>query len=118
MSKTWLSVMTAVGLVGASVGIFVARRSALGPEAEGPLGWQVRLVVEGTLLTKDASIAVARPLDFRRQHVTDEHFQSSKSLHEPTQWKRLAQRRITWRRPTSGADTLPLRVEYTSVCSR
>ena len=102
MSKTWLSVVTALGLIGAAVVIFFARRSALGPESEGPLGWQVRLVVEGTLLTTDASIWVARPLDFRRQHLTEERFQSSKELREPVQWKRVGQRKITWRRQMTG----------------
>src|SRR5437870_6466360 len=98
MSKTWLSVSTALALMAASCAIFIARRSALGPESAGPLGWTIELVVEGTLLTRDASVSVTRPLDFRRQHISEERFQSGKELREPTKWKRFGQRKHTWRR--------------------
>src|SRR6266496_2706457 len=64
MSRTWLSVITALGIVATSITIFLVRRSALGPEIAGPLGWQVTVVVEGTLQTTHASVSVYRPLDF------------------------------------------------------
>lgn len=117
MSKTWLSMVTALGLTAASVAIFCARRSALGPESEGPLGWKVKLVVQGTLLTKDASIAIVRPLDFRRQHISEERFQGGKELREPIKWRRSGQRKHTWRRQMDRGDPEPFRLEYSFLCS-
>src|SRR5205814_7223323 len=91
--------------------------SALGSESEGPPGWKVRLVVEGTLLTKDASISVIRPLDFRRQHIMEERFHSDKELRDPVKWKRLGQRKNTWRRQMGGAGHALFRLEYSFTCS-
>jgi transglutaminase-like putative cysteine protease len=117
MSRTWLSVITALVLTSVSAGIFLARRSALGPESAGPLGWKVSLTVEGRLLAKDASISVTRPLDFRRQHISEERFQSGKELREPTKWKRFGQRKHTWRRQANRSGAELFRLEYSFVCS-
>jgi len=118
MSRTWLSVITALGIVATSITIFLVRRSALGPEIAGPLGWQVTVVVEGTLQTTHASVSVYRPLDFRRQHITEERFHSSKELREPVQVKRSGPRKRTWRRQQDTGQAAPFRLEYSFVCSR
>lgn len=117
MSKTWLSVMVAAGLMAASVAIFAARRSALGLESSGPPGWKVSLVIEGTLLTKEASISVHRPLHFRRQHISEERFDGGKELREPLTSKRAGQRRVTWRRQAGSDKPVPFRLEYSFLCS-
>jgi transglutaminase-like putative cysteine protease len=118
MSRTWLSVITAAGILAASVTILLIRRNALGPEIAGPLGWRVNLLVEGTLLTKQASVSIYRPLDFRRQHITEERFQSGKELREQLFGKRSSPRKRTWRRPVDSGQPTPFRLEYSFVSSR
>ena len=117
MSKTWLSVATAVALVAASVGIFSAHRAVLGPEASGPLGWKVTVAVAGTLLARDSSISVVRPLDFRRQHITEERLSSGPELREPVKRKRSGQRMHTWRRSNNASDRAAFHLEYSFLCS-
>lgn len=118
MSKTWLCVISAAVLVAISLGIFVARRSVLGPESSGPLSWQIAHIVEGTLEVKDASVSIVRPLDFRRQHISEERFHSGKELCEPTRLKRADQRLYTWRRQVDAGAPEPFRLEYAFRCTR
>ncbi len=117
MSRTWLSVLTALGLVIASAAIFVVRRTVLGPESAGPLGWAVSIAVDGTLVAKDASISVLRPLDFRHQHISEERFQGGKELREPLHRKRTGQEKHTWRRQRAVAQPEPFHLEYSFVVS-
>jgi 7 transmembrane helices usually fused to an inactive transglutaminase/Transglutaminase-like superfamily len=120
MAKTWLSVVTAGVLVVLSLAILCTRRWVLGEETSGPPGWRVTLLVEGSLTSRDASITTVRPLDFRRQHVFDEHFQSSKDLRDPVKTRKTASglQRFSWRRQGGmGAGAEPFRLEYSFLCS-
>jgi transglutaminase-like putative cysteine protease len=120
MSKTWLSVIAAAILVTISAALFVARRQALGVEVDGPRGWTVTLVVDGTLRSKYASITTARALNFRQQHVSEETFKGDRNLREPVRKKKTdpGQRTQLWRRQTV-VDAAPVKFElkYTFQCS-
>jgi hypothetical protein len=120
MAKTWLSVVTAGVLVILSLAIFFARRYVLGAETAGPPGWKVTLVVEGTLTRRDASVTAVRPPDFRRQHISDEQFQSTEDLRDPVKTRKAAsgQRNFTWRRLMGmGGGPKPFHLEYSFLCS-
>jgi transglutaminase-like putative cysteine protease len=120
MAKTWLSVVTAAVLVVLSVAVLLARRYALGAETEGPPGWRISLVVEGTLTLRDGSLTAVRPLDFRRQHIADERFQSTKDLRDPVKTRKVVsgQRNYTWRRQLiMGGGPQPFRLEYSFLAS-
>jgi transglutaminase-like putative cysteine protease len=120
MAKSWLSVVTAAGLVTVSLAILLTRRYVLGAETAGPPGWKVTLAVEGTLIQRDASITAVRPPDFRRQHISDEQFQSSSDLRDPIKTRKAAsgQRNATWRRQLSmGGGQRPFHLEYSFLCS-
>lgn len=117
MSKTWLSALTALVLVAASSGIFLARRAALGMEADGPRGassWRITLVATGELAADETSLSTPRPPDFRRQHIFDERLESQELL--PPGGKRNSRRRdIVWRRSGIGRPQ-PFRVSYSFQC--
>lgn len=120
MSKNWLSIITAALLVALSVVIFIARRHALGAETAGPRGWQVKLVVEGQLRAKDASLSTARAIDFRHQHIFGEQFQSGNELREPVRKRKSTAGRRTqlWRRQSgAGAGKASFRLQYTFQCA-
>src|SRR5262245_33648082 len=102
MAKTWLSVATALFLAAVSAVLFLGRWYVLGDEIEGPPGsstWRVSLVLEGELTGKDALLTTLLPPDFRRQHMSEETFQSSKGLtHRVRKGKEAGPRRAVWQR--------------------
>ena len=55
MAKTRWSVITALVLIGVSVGLMLGRWYVLSAEIDGPPGWMVTLVAQGQLLAKDAT---------------------------------------------------------------
>src|SRR5262249_28676140 len=78
MSRTTLCVLTAAGLAVLSLGVMLARRQALGDEVKAPVGpgtFKVTLVARGKS-GGEARLVTACPLDFKRQHVSNEHCQS------------------------------------------
>src|SRR4051794_40367049 len=80
MSKNGLSVLTAGCLCAASLALMGGRWWVLGDEIDGPPGhstWKVTLVVKGDLRGKDAVLTMVLPPDFRRQHISDEVFESN-----------------------------------------
>jgi transglutaminase-like putative cysteine protease len=120
MTKTWLCAITAAVLIVLSVTIFVSRRHVLGAESAGPPGWNVTLTVDGTLSVRDASVTVVRPPDFRRQHISEEHFESSKDLRDPLRKRKTVtgQRNFTWRRESGMAGgPVPFHLQYAFLCS-
>jgi hypothetical protein len=106
MSKTSLTIATALLLGLVSIGLILGRWYVLGSEIDGTPGdavWKVSLVVKGELTAPDASVTIRLPPDFRRQHVLDEQFDSKELSHTVRTSKEGGQRRAVWR-PRSRAD--------------
>src|SRR5947209_16804555 len=79
MSKTSLTIATALVVGGLSIGLIVGRWYVLGREIDGTPGdavWKVSLVVKGELTAADAAVTIRLAPDFRRQHVSEEQFDS------------------------------------------
>src|SRR6516165_4234225 len=100
MSRTGLTVVTALALAALSVGLMLSRRSVLGKEIDGTPGsgtWNVTLEVEGELLAPaNASVITVLPPDFRRQHIVDESFTSRELSHEIRTAKDGGERKAVW----------------------
>src|SRR4051812_30988787 len=115
MSKTWLSVWTALGLVLLSVGLFLARWYALGNDISGAGTWKVTLTASGELTADDAVLTSRRPPDFRYQHILDERFRSKELLHHIGRGKDLDRSEVIWR-PARWAGSQPFRLSYSFRC--
>src|SRR5262245_2485921 len=111
MTRTGWSVLLAGLLVAGSAGLAVHRRYVLGDAIEGPPAartWRVTLVATGELAPQDHTVTVALPPDFRRQHLLEEHFDSTKDLAPPKSGKeRERGRREAVFRRTAGAGKQP-----------
>jgi 7 transmembrane helices usually fused to an inactive transglutaminase/Transglutaminase-like superfamily len=117
MSKTGLSVITALVLAALAVALHLARRAVFGSEPIGPQGiatWRVTMAATGELASSESSLTTPRPPDFRRQHVFDEKAQSKELL--PPRGKKTPQRRdVVWRRSSLGQPQ-PFRLTYSFNC--
>ncbi len=106
MSRTGLTVVTALVMIVLSVLLMVGRWQALGSEIDGTPGtavWIVSLEVEGELVARRASVTTVLPPDFRRQHIIDEKFSSQQLAHTVRTGKDGGQRRAVWGpRPGAG----------------
>jgi len=120
MSRTRLTVVTAVVLVALSAAVFVTRRATGGVDAGSPPGassWEVTVTARGKLDTaRNATVTTAGPPSFRRQSVTDETWASEELVRigakvphgDDTAWKR---------RPSPmPAAAGPYRITYTFRC--
>jgi transglutaminase-like putative cysteine protease len=100
MSRTGLTLLTALALAALSVGLMFGRWYVLGKEIDGTPGtgtWKVTVEVEGELLAvQDASVTTVLPPDFRHQHVIDETFTSRELAHEIRTAKDGGQRKAVW----------------------
>jgi hypothetical protein len=119
MTRTRLSVVTALGLAAASVGTMVARRHVLGPEVQlphGPDTWKVTMLVQGKSFG-GAGLFTAAPLDGPRQHVVSEQCASEGFTSRPLDPPPAGDRRtIHWdQRP--GEPAGPFRVRYECYCT-
>jgi transglutaminase-like putative cysteine protease len=113
MTRTWLSVATAVGLVLLATATFLGRWLLAGGDGEG--AWRVTLTAEGQLDGSDVSLTMALPLDFRRQHVFHERFKSRDLLHRVDKRGISSRREAVWRRAQSGGP-LAFRLSYSFRC--
>jgi hypothetical protein len=119
MSRTGLTVVTALALSALSVALMVGRHYVLGSEIDGTPGtgtWKVTLVVEGRLSGANASITTVLPPDFRRQHIIDETFSSTELTHAVRTARDGGQRRAIWRARAGAARPQPFRIAYTFRC--
>jgi len=119
MGRTWLSVTTAVVLIAATAALFLVRRSTQGADlsgAPGDVGWKVTLVATGALGAKEPAIHMAAPLDFRHQHIFDEHFESKELFHRNAKSKDPSRREVVWTRP-GVAGKQPVRLAYSFRCN-
>src|SRR5437899_1101003 len=101
MAKTWRSVITALLLVGVSLAVFCVRLSLFGSmpqSSHGGTPWRVTLAAIGEMSAADASVTTPAPLDFRRQHVFDERFQSAGLLKPPVRGRETDRAEAVWRR--------------------
>lgn len=118
MTKTWLSVVTALVIAGISGASLLGRWYVLGLELHGPRGastWKVTLAAAGKLRTADASLTQVLPPDFRHQHIFDETFQSKELLHRTVKGTNPHRREVVWRRADVGG-VVPFRLSYSFRC--
>ena len=114
MGRTWLSVITAVVLIASTAAVFLVRRSTQGADlsgAPGDISWKVTLVATGALSAKETAIHMAVPLDFRHQHIFDEHFESKELFQRNAKSKDPGRRETVWIRP-GGSGKQPVRLAY------
>jgi transglutaminase-like putative cysteine protease len=119
MSRTSLTVLTALALTALSVALMAGRHYVLGSEIDGTPGtgtWKVTLVVEGRLSAASASITTVLPPDFRRQHVIDERFGSAELSHAIRTARDGGQRRAVWRGNPGAARPQPFHLSYSFRC--
>jgi hypothetical protein len=120
MSRTGLTVVTALALAALSVGLMLSRRSVLGKEIDGTPGsgtWNVTLEVEGELLAPaNASVITVLPPDFRRQHIVDESFTSRELSHEIRTAKDGGERKAVWLPRVGARRPQPFRLTYSFRC--
>jgi transglutaminase-like putative cysteine protease len=114
MSRTWLSVLTALGLSAASLAVLLGRWYFSGAETD----WKVTLLVDGELTAADATLTTLLPRDFRYQHVTDETFRSDQLDHRVRRRSDGLNRLVVWRRrATLPPGPQPFRLDYSFHCT-
>ncbi len=114
MSRTTLCVLTAAALAALSVGVMVARQQVLGTEVKAPAGpgtYKVTLLVTGKS-GGDARLITACPLDFRRQHVCDEHCHSAELTTRHTEGRHGERRQVQWAQKAAGKGPFQARYEF------
>jgi hypothetical protein len=119
MSKTWLSVMTALFLVAGSAALILWRSYVLGDEITGLPGtstWLVTLEVEGEMTARDVSVITVLPLDFRHQHISKEEFQSQELQHRNPKSQTDLPRTTHWERKEGVNKLGPFALAYTFRC--
>ena len=117
MSRTTLCVLTAAALGALAVGIAVVRCQVLGDEARVPVGantWKITMVVQGQALG-DAKLQTATPLDFDRQHILRETWQSSIFIDRPPTARHPERRLVHWNQK-AGTGQGHFRARYEFFC--
>jgi transglutaminase-like putative cysteine protease len=116
MSKTRLTVVTAILIAVISLLLLGLRGYALGDDLRGPRGassWKITIVASGSLRTEEGTVALSLPPDFRHQHITDEASQS-KEL-SPARGK-MQRREMIWRSARVDKGTQPFLLTYSFRC--
>ncbi len=120
MSRTALTLLTALALAVLSVALMFGRWYVLGKEVDGTPGtgtWKVTLDVEGELLAaKDPSVMTVLPPDFRHQHIIDETFASRELSHEIRTAKDGGQRKAVWLPKLGAKRPQPFHLTYSFRC--
>jgi transglutaminase-like putative cysteine protease len=119
MSRTGYTVAAAALLTVLSAACLLTRRHMLGADINGPVGnssWEVSLDVEGTIPEDRTAIITLPPLDFRRQHIYDEHFSSDVLKPRPMHTKGSGRREIVWQRKNLNGEQ-PFHLTYTFECA-
>src|SRR5687767_6558908 len=110
MTKTWLSITTALVLAAVSLVLIGARRYILGEGLPRAATWKVTMTAAGEL-RDDASITMERPPDFRQQHIVDERFHSNELTYSVGRGTNPSRRQVVWRR-SSTTSPQPFRTSY------
>lgn len=103
--RTRWSVLTASVLVALAVGVFILRhatQATAGSETIPLDTWRVTMAADGELASSAGVVVTSVPLDFRRQHIFDEHFESP-TLSAPMGRKGADRSEVKWRRAAPGA---------------
>jgi hypothetical protein len=95
MTKTGLSVVTAVALSAVSLGTALGRWYVLGNRHFGGSVWKVTLAATGELNGGSVSLTMSLPPDFRHQHILDERFHSRELVSRPSRAK-AGRREVVW----------------------
>src|SRR5438874_10556507 len=98
MSRTTLSVLTAAVLAVLAVGVMLVRQQALGSDLNAPAGpnvYRVAMVVTGKS-TGDAKLVMACPLDFQRQHIFQEKYDSLELTAKTIEGRQTDRRQLQW----------------------
>ena len=99
MSRTMLTVLTAIGLIVLSLIVMIGRYHVLGDEIlvpRGPNTWHVTMKVNGTSLSPHAKMQTLTPLDFAHQHIKRESCQSEQLLNKPPSARHPERRVVLW----------------------
>lgn len=118
MSRTTLCILTAAGLTLLSGGLIMGRRYVLGAEVKAPSGpktWKVSLLVTGKSTSKNAKLRTITPLDFDRQHIRSESFQSAELIDKPPDSRQPNRRQVLWSQRPNVAPG-PFRAHYQFFC--
>jgi hypothetical protein len=119
MSRTGWTVTAAALLCVVSLGALLSRRHLLGAEINGPQGtspWRVTLQVEGEMPADHTGLKTLPPLDFRQQHIYDEHFESEELSHREVQVKATGRRDVEWQRLSTSGEQ-PFQLTYSFQCA-
>src|SRR5262245_16906369 len=114
MSRTWLSVLTALALCALSLAVLLGRWYFSGAETD----WKVTLVADGELTAADATLTTLLPRDFRYQHILDETFRSDQ-LDQRVRRRSDGQNRLAvWRRRAAlNPGPQPFHLAYSFHCT-
>src|SRR5258708_1973986 len=118
MSRTTLCALTAGGLVALSLLLMAGRYHVLGEEIlspQGPRTWKVAMKVTGASTAAAAKLMTITPLDFDRQHVRLERFQSAAMLEKPPSARHPERRQVIWTQ-RAGVAPGPFTVHYEFYC--
>ncbi len=119
MSRTTLSIITAIGLAALSIGLMIGRYQVLGDEVKVPAGpgtWKVTMLVQGMSTKSDARLMTAIPMDFGHQRVLNELCRSTELLAKPPDAKHPDRHQVIWTlRP--GMAEGPFRARYQFYCT-
>lgn len=118
MSRTTLSLITAIVLTVASLTLLVTRQQVLGDQVKVPLGpgtWRVTLLATGKCAGEVRAMTLT-PLDFGRQHILKESCKSEELLDRPPDARHPNRRQVIWTR-RAGVGDVPFRARYEFYCS-
>ncbi len=117
MSRTTLCVLTAAVLAVLSVGVMLLRQQALGNDLQAPAGpntYKVTMVVTGKS-TGDAKLVTACPLDFQRQHIFQEKYDSLELIARAVEGRQSDRRQVQWVQRV-GTPKGPIQARYEFFC--
>jgi hypothetical protein len=127
MSRTTLCAATAAVLALLSLGVMALRHHVMGDEVtvpHGPGTWKVSMVVQGRS-QGEARLLTLTPLDFGRQHLVRESYQSAEFLDSAPEARHDAapesrhpeRRRVLWKKRVGARDgPFRLRCEFYCTC--
>src|SRR5687768_13556336 len=104
MSRLTLCAATAAALAAASVALMAVRHEVMGDEVAAPSGpgtYRVTVLVRGRS-AGDARLTTACPLDFQRQHVFGEAFESAELTPRPQEAPHPDRRLVQWSQKARG----------------
>src|SRR5262249_34447844 len=118
MSRSMLSLITALTLTLVSLGTMAYRRAIGAAHTAFPASastWHIRMVFTGKTLSPEARVLSLAPCDFARQHVVREECHSIELIARPPDLRHAERRQTIWF-PRSGRHNGPFRATYDFCC--